>query len=297
MIYPTIRHLRAFESVSRLGSFALAADELCISPSALSQNISQLEDILSARLIDRTTRHMELTMIGEQLYPRIQRWLNEMETTFQEVSSQGQLSMGRVKIASLASIAINLLPAVILSFKEKYPGIQVAISDGTGSSVEHLVLDHDADFGIAGGPVRSPELTFEPLFQENYCLLCPSDHPLAARATSVCWQDLHEFSYISLSSETNVGQQLRSSGAIAELIPAPVHEVSQLGTLWGLVEKKFGVSALPKSACPDHESIVSVPLIEPELTREVGLLTVRGRSLSPAAEMLRSTLFDSIEKP
>ena len=79
-------------------------------------------------------------------------------------------------------------------------------------------------------------------------------------------------------------------------MPAPVHEVSQLGTLWGLVEKQFGVSALPRSACPDHESLVSVPLVEPELTREVGLLTARGRSLSPAAEMLRSTLFDTIEE-
>ena len=147
MIYPTIRHLRAFESVSRLGSFALAADELCISPSALSQNISQLEDILSTRLIDRTTRHMQLTRIGEQLYPRTQRWLQEMEATFQEVSSQGRLSKGRVKIASLASIAINVLPAAILNFKQRYPEIQVAIrvpllevqKRMSGSSSDHPV--------------------------------------------------------------------------------------------------------------------------------------------------------------
>lgn len=294
MIYPTIRHLRAFESVSRLGSFAHAADELCISPSALSQNISQLEDILSTRLIDRTTRHMQLTMIGEQLYPRIQRWLQEMETTFQEVSSQGQLSKGRVKIASLASIAINILPSAILGFKEKYPDIQVAIRDGTGSSVEHLVLDHDADFGIAGGPVRSPELSFEPLFNEEYCLLCPRGHPLASSSKPVCWKDLFEYNYISLSSETNIGQQLRSSSTISDLIPTPVHEVSQLGTLWGLVEKQFGVSALPRSACPVNSAIVCVPLVKPELKREVGILTVRGRSLSPAAEVFRSTLIESI---
>ena len=290
MIYPTIRHLRAFESVSRLGSFAHAAEELCISPSALSQNISQFEDILSAKLIDRTTRHMQLTGLGEQLYPRVLRWLTEMKSTFEEVSTEGQLSKGHVKIACLASVAINVLPAVLMAFRETYPGIKVSISDGTGVFVEENVLGHDADFGIAGGPVRSPDLTITPLFDEPYCLLCPEDHPLASWDTGVPWAELANHDYISLSSETNIWQQLRGTGELSEVMPTPVHEVSQLGTVWGLVDKGFGISALPRSACPGQPSYKILPMISPPLTRGVGIITVRGRSLSPAAELFCAAL-------
>ncbi len=293
MIYPTIRHLRAFESVSRLGSFAHAAEELCISPSALSQNISQFEDILTAKLIDRTTRHMQLTDLGEQLYPRVLRWLTEMESTFEEVSAKGQLSKGHVKIACLASAAISVLPSVLIQFRESHPGVKVSISDGTGTFVEDSVLRQDADFGIAGGPMRNPDLTITPLFEEPYCLLCPEDHPLASWETGVPWEELAHHDYISLSSETHIWQQLRGTHELSEAMPIPAHEVSQLGTVWGLVEKGFGTSVLPRSACPGHPTHKILPLINPQLTRSLGVITARGRSLSPAAEMFCTALHEA----
>lgn len=294
MIYPTIRHLRAFESVSRLGSFAQAADELCISPSALSQNISQLEEILSAKLIDRTTRQMQLTVLGQQLYPRTLRWLRDMESTFDEVTSQGRLSQGHVKIACLTSVAINILPRAIFDFKATHPDVQVSISDNIGANIERRVLQQEADFGIAGAPVRSPELEFIPLFEEPYRLLCPKDHPLANRENGVTWADVAQYDYIALGPETNIGQQLTISRELTSRMITPVHEVSQLGTLWGLIDKGLGVSALPKSACPDHGAL-SVRLTEPESTREVGLLVMKRRSLSSEAAAFSAALKRSIQ--
>ncbi|MEM8973105.1 MAG: LysR family transcriptional regulator [Pseudomonadota bacterium] len=291
MIYPTIRHLRAFESVSRLGSFAHAAEELCISPSALSQNISQLEDILAAKLIDRTTRNMQLTSVGEQLYPRVLHWLSEMESTYEEISTKGQLSSGHVKIACLASVAINVLPSVLMAFRDTHPGVRISISDGNGAFVEDSVLGRNTDFGIAGGPIRSPDLTITPLFDEPYCVLCPQDHPLANRQKGVPWAELANYDFISLSSQTNIWQQLSGIGELSEVMPTPVHEVSQLVTLWGLVAKGFGISVLPRSACAEQPTYKILPLTNPPLTRGVGVITAKGRSLSPAAESFCTALY------
>lgn len=287
--YPTVRHMRAFVAVARLRSFGQAAEELCLSQSALSQNISQLEDILQVKLIDRTTRSMQLTAIGEQIYPRMLRWLEEMEDTFTDVLSHGRLSKGHVRVACLASVAIRVLPPVIDAFAHEHPSVRVSIRDDTGSGVEQRVLERAADFGIAGGPVRNPTIEFTPLFDEPYRLACPADHPLA-REERVSWAQVVRHDYIALGEETNIGRQLKSTLNAAGEIPNVVHEVSQLGTVWGLVDKGLGVSALPESACPEHGHIKVVELTGPKVSRKVGTLTVRDRSLTPSAEAFRVML-------
>ncbi len=280
--YPTIRHMRAFAAVARLRSFGQAADELCISQSALSHNISQLEDILQVKLIDRTTRSMALTSLGEQLYPRMERWLEEMEETYAEIQSHGNLSKGHVRVACLASVAIGLLSPAIEVFEKENPGLRVSIRDDTGSGVEKRVLERAADFGIAGGPIRSPTLAFTPLFDEPYFLACPADHPLAMKK-KVTWAEVSGYDYIALGQETNIGQQLTSVLEETGNLPNIVHEFSQLGTVWGLVERGLGVSALPRSACPEHGHIKIIELAKPIVTRKVGTLTLKDRSLTPAA--------------
>lgn len=290
--YPTIRHLRAFTAVARLGSFGQAADELCISQSALSQNISQLEEILEVRLIDRTTRSMQLTEVGEQLYPRAIRWLNEMEDIFTDLQDQGRLRRGHVRIACLASVAIRILPLVVEAFRAEHPMITVSIRDDTGFGVESRIIQREADFGVAGGPVRNPAIEFERMYDEPYRLLCGADHPLASEA-SVKWSQIAEHDYIALGDETNIGRQLKLTLDAADKLPRAAHEVSQLGTVWGLVDKGLGVSALPASACPEHGHFKTKELTNPKVQRQVGILTVRERSLMPAAslflEMLRNT--------
>lgn len=290
--YPTIRHLRAFVAVARLRSFGQAADELCMSQSALSQNISQLEDILQVKLIDRTTRSMQLTAIGFQVYPRMLRWLEEMEETFTEVQAQGRLSKGHVRVACLASVAIRLLPPVIDAFGIEHPAVRISIRDDTGFGVEQRVLERAADFGVAGGPVRNPTVEFRPLLDEPYRLVCPADHPLACKK-KVSWTEVARHDYIALGEETNIGRQLKSTLKAGE-IPNIVHEVSQLGTVWGLVDKGLGISALPVSACPEHGHIKVVELTGPRVTRQVGTLTVRDRSLTPAAQAFRAALEQKI---
>ncbi len=282
--YPTIRHLRAFEAVARLGSFGNAADLLCISPSAISQNITQFEEILEVRLIDRTTRHMELTEIGHQLYPRILRWLEEMEETFLETIQNGRLSKGHVRVGSLASFAINVLPSVIDSFNLAHPNIRISIQDDTGVGVEKALAAGLVDLGIVGEPPRESELEFTRLFEEPYCLLCPSGHPLAKQKKKTTWSQLKSHDYIALSRQTNIGQHLNSLSEVSSKIPDPVHEVAQLATIWGLVDNGYGVSALPASACPRNSQVETVALHNPQIFRKVGVLTHRQRSLSPAAE-------------
>ncbi len=292
LIYPTIRHLRAFSAVARLGSFGQAADELCMSQSALSQNISQLEDILEVRLIDRTTRSMQLTEVGEQLYPRVVRWLDEMEDVFTDLQAQGRFRHGHVRIACLASVAIRVLPSVVEAFRKRHPLITVSIRDDTGFGVESSIIDRAADFGIAGGPVRNPAIEFAHMFEEPYWLLCADNHPLAARP-SVTWAQIAEHDYIAFGDDTNIGRQLRSTLDSTGRTPKAVHEVSQLGTVWGLVDKGLGVSALPASACPEHGNFKRVEVTGPKIRRQVGMLTVKERSLTPAAALFVEMLKDA----
>jgi DNA-binding transcriptional LysR family regulator len=108
----------------------------------------------------------------------------------------------------------------------------------------------------------------------------------------VTWAQLGEYDYISVGRTS--GNRVLLDQALAGLASRPhaIYETQHVTTTLGLVEAGLGVAAVPSMAMParDHPLLVSVPLVEPVVTRKVGLIRRRGRSLSPAARQLYELL-------
>ena len=121
--------LRAFIAVSDLGSFHRAAKALNLSQPALSRRIQKLEESLGAPLLERSTRHVALTMVGRDFIPKVRRFLDEFETSVLSIRDLGARSGGLVSIASVPTAVFYFLPRAISRFSAAYPRIRIRILD------------------------------------------------------------------------------------------------------------------------------------------------------------------------
>jgi DNA-binding transcriptional LysR family regulator len=131
------------------------------------------------------------------------------------------------------------------------------------------------------------DLEFKPLIEERFVAACRRDHPVAGMKR-VSWSQLSDHDFISVSRTS--GNRVLLDQALAGVPgrPTAIYEAQHVTTALGLVEAGLGVAAVPSMAMPgaDHPLLVSVPLVDPVVTRKIGLIRRRGRSLSPAAQQL-----------
>lgn len=280
--------LRAFVAVADLGSFAAAARELCLSQPALSRRLIKLETSLGVRLLNRTTRRIELSAPGRAFLGRARRVLNDFDESLLDVTDAANRLTGEVTIACVPTVINQLMPQVLEEYQRRYPGILVRLLDEGASDVLTRVTRGEADFGINYLGAQEGNLVFEPLHEDDFVLVCPAGHPLATRA-SVRWAELGSYRYIAVNKAS--GNRMLLDLALARIpdLPKPVLEARHVRTVIDLVAAGLGVATVPRLAIPVSALdtyLAAVPLVEPAITRSLGLVTRHGQLLGPAAQRL-----------
>ena len=279
--------LQAFVVTAEKASFRLAAETLCLSAPALSRRVERLELALGVRLLERTTRSVELTAIGQEFLHEARTALAGLDAAVRRVSDQVHLRRGRVTIACIPSVASHLLPRVLRGFAVAQPEVQVHVMDESASQVLDAVLSGAADFGLSFTGAQESAVRFEALIKERYMLAMPRCHRWAQRK-EVLWAELAGMRLVSVSRDS--ANRLLLDQATADLPEQPVawYECNHVAGALALVEGGLGLAVLPQLALPPgHAEVCGVPLCAPDLWRTLGLLQRRDRVLSPAAEALR----------
>lgn len=292
----TLRHLRAAVGVGTYGSFRQAAEAVHLSQPALSLAISELEEQLGVKLFDRTSRSVTATELGSGFVQEAARLLGDLDRMVKEVGDVAKSRRGRVVVSCVSSIAGRVMPLALERCATSHPQIDVSIRDDVAIQVLAAVQARNADFGLTIAPQELSEgMSFEPLHEDRFHLVCPKNHPLA-RKREVAWQHLNGVSLIALSTSSGTHQMLRDEMVRQRVQPAQSTPVSHLSTVHGMLEAGFGVAVLPEIALPvpGHPTLVARPLVEPELSRSIGVYSRRDRSFSPAAsaflEVVRAVL-------
>ena len=292
----TIAYLRAFVEVARCGSFTRAAEKLAVTQPSLSVAIRQLEQALMLKLFDRTTRRLSLTDEGSRFLPTITRILDDFDTALANARTIAERRSGKVSIAALPSVAILLLPSVLADYSAAFPAVKVHLRDDNSSGVWHRVASGEVDFGIAGIVDADPELDFTPLFSDKFGAVFRRDHPLARRTGALAWSELVGYRIIGLAPDTGIQPLLERERSIPEAVRAPMHQTSNILTVLGLVEAGLGVTAIPAFAAmlERHPTLRYRELQRPVVRRKIGIVTRRGRSLTPAAESFRDEILQAL---
>jgi LysR family transcriptional regulator, carnitine catabolism transcriptional activator len=277
------RELRAFIALAEGRNFTRAASLCHLSQSAFSSLIRQLEQSLEVRLFDRSTRHVELTVEGQEFEVAARRVLAEFETAIAGMHARATLQRGRASIALLPSLAANWLPDVLVEFRHAHPGLDLEVADVLSEACIERVRSGQADFALAATRVDTPELRAEPFCSDNFHLVCRSDHPLASHANPRP-RDVAAWPFIHLSRTSSVRQYI-DAATLPRSLPA-VLEVDQLATVAGMVRAGLGISVVPALTLHQFRApnLTIRPVKWPGLTRQIYLVRKRDCGFSAAAE-------------
>jgi DNA-binding transcriptional LysR family regulator len=288
--------LRAFVAASDHGSFRAAAAVLCISQSALGRRIEKLEGALGVRLFERTTRHLELTTAGRDFLHKARHVLNELDSALLGTRDVAERMTGEVTIACVPSAVGYFLPRVVKDYHDKYPRMRVRIRDESSAEILITVARNEADFGLTYIGTQEPDVEFQPLIDDPFVVACSREHPLA-RKRKVKWSELAQYDYVAVAQGSGNRFLIDQALANTAVTPRWFCEVQHVPSLVSVVETGTGVGVVPKLGMPrgPHATLVSVPLVEPSVSRTLGLIKRRGRPLTAAAQLFYDFLLQSNE--
>ena len=168
---------RVFKEVAETGNISLAAKNLYISQSAVSQSIKQLETALQARLVSRSPRGVTLPGEGQMLYEYVRSALSLLSTGEDKLSQAQQLLLGTLTIGASDTVTSLFLTPYLEAFHRKHPGIRLKIVSGRSAKVLSLLKSGVVDIAFASSPSDKTNLLDFPCFETHSVFVAGSDYP------------------------------------------------------------------------------------------------------------------------
>ncbi|MDE6387071.1 MAG: LysR family transcriptional regulator [Lachnospiraceae bacterium] len=266
-----IRVLRYFLTVVREGGINRAAEVLHITQPTLSRQLSQLEEEVGVRLFHRGARRITLTNEGILLRRRAEEILSLVDRTEKELIEQEELVEGRIVIGCGELAAVQVIPEIIESFREKYPLVSYDIFTANADLVKEQMEKGLVDIGVLLEPIDMEKFDFIRMTgKERWVVLMRPDDPLANK-DAISAKDLENLPLI-LPRRTNVQNEL-SNWLGDSFQSTKVLFTSNLSTNGAImVQKGLAYSIVIEGSVPfwDKEKIAYRPLY-PELTANSAL--------------------------
>ncbi|MED3985761.1 LysR family transcriptional regulator [Peribacillus simplex] len=279
--------LEVFLQVVEHGSFTKAGDRIGLTQSGVSHNITALETELGVTLLKRDRKGITLTTAGEQVIPHMRAIAANLAHIEQKIAAVNGMKVGKITIGSFPSFTARFIPLLFSAFKEKYPNIDLLIHEGGYEEILKWVEEGTVDVGFAAKPVKNME--FIHLLTDPLSAVLYEGHPLSGR-TVINLEDFVDEPFIMLRSgcETLIEDWFLE----AKLKPNISYDIKDNQTVLSMVAGKLGITIMPDLALPEKpERIKSLPL-NPELSREIGLVMKSSKHLSPVAKEFSKVVQD-----
>ncbi len=287
MLPMTLKQLEIFVAVAEQNGFRRASEKLNLSQSAVTAHIKLLEAHLGVPLFHRTTRSVRMTEAGENLYRRAGRVLDGLEDIVRIFHDEAAMGRGRVLLTSAPSFAATRLPTILARFRERNPNITVHVREAYATDMLDILRRGDADFAI--GPVEKVlrEFEFRQFLTDGYCAVVAADHPLAGQK-DIPLSALSDETILALPLPSRTRIQVESAFQSAGMTLVPHFEMLHHQTLISMAEQGLGVAILPETAVPRSKdgAYWAARIKHPQLTRRIGIITLRGQTLAPGASEL-----------
>ena len=283
---------RVFKEVAETGNISLAAKNLYISQSAVSQSIKQLETALQARLFARSPRGVSLTWEGQMLYQYVRSALGLLATGEDKLSQAQQLLLGTLTIGASDTVTSFFLTPYLETFHHQHPGIRLKIVSGRSAKVLSMLKSGAVDIACASSPSDSSLTTWScfathSIFVAGGGYGCDFDHVYTR-------QEIADFPLILLerkaSSRVFLEQYFLQSG----ITLTPEIELSSRSLLVSLAKIGLGVAGVTREFVQDALDSGEIRQLRTDFTipaRSVDMCTLREVSPTAAAsafmEMIR----------
>lgn len=279
-----IRQLQYFVQVARLNSFSNAAKSLYISQPTISKMIRNLEVELGADLFYREGKSIRLTDAGQILLTKAQNIVESFGSLSSELDSLRKLKQGHIRIGLPPMVGASFFPAVIGQFHKRYPEVTIRLHEDGAKKVENDVETGLIDIGVVVLPVNMGKFHCFTFIEEKLELLVPAGHRLAG-ANNVRLGELADEEFVLFREDFALHDRIITACVKAGFQPNVVYESSQWDLISRMVAAGLGIALLPETICRDMDRsrIEIIPLTEPAIPWQLGMIWRRDRYLSFAA--------------
>lgn len=267
-----LRALRAFLALHRRGTIAAAAEDVHLSPAAVSAQLKLLEERLGVELFLRTKRSLSVSSTGQRLVPLAEKMISVYEEMLE--LSDARVARGKLSLGVINSALSGIFPAVLQCLKAANPQLEIRLMAGISP---HLMAQVEAgllDAAVITQPPRhiSTQLHVHHLYAEPVALVLPRDMDCASVADAMA-----RAPYVAFDRSTWVGQAIDEFLIRNDIRVRPAMELNSQDAVLAVVRYGLGVSILPMLRGVAHEAdpglrIVAIPgfersvaLVEPQV--------------------------------
>jgi DNA-binding transcriptional LysR family regulator len=281
-----LRQFKQFIAVAEELSFRRAAERLNMAQPPLTATIKRIEDEIGAVLIERTNRIERLTEAGRVFLDEARKTVDQAERALLAAQRAGAGLTGMLRVTFVASAARELLPSILLRFREHYPAIKLELREAMTTQQLASLANDESDLGFVIPPLEDAKnLTVEVIARNRLVAALPERHPLAT-ASQITLADMSEESWILFAARQGPGLHriIHAACSKAGFTPKIGQEAPQMDTIASLVAGGMGVALVSRAlATSGRKGVVFRELTGPGTPVEFELAIAYRRS-SPALD-------------
>ena len=246
-----LRHLRTFLALRQSDSLSQAANQLCLTQSALSHQLKLLEEYYGVSLLERRLSPMRLTPAGECLADLAAQTLGKVAEAERKLAVLAQGHAGPLRIAIECNTCFEWLIPVMDAFRADWPQVDLDIVSGFHTDPAALVLSGRADLALSGEVENEPQLVYTPLFRYEMLGVMGNQHPLCAKK-QLAAADFAQHTLITYPIDDaylDIMKLLKPAGVV------PSKRTSELTiVILQLVASGHGIAVLPEWSVQSHRA-------------------------------------------
>lgn len=290
----TLLQLQYFRTLARILHYTQAAAELHIAQPSLSYSIKEMEKELGVKLFEKDSRHIKLTVYGEQFLPYAQRALDMIDDGVGVLKQMAGSAQQIIRLGYFHSVSASLIPSVMMGIygQEKNQSIRFQFTEAPSFDLFQMLKKGELDLAFClhqDEDLESVTIMRQPLY-----LAVPEHHSLARR-DSVSFKDFAQEPIVMLDKPSNLRTQLDHVYTQHDLSPHVVFEVRECNAALQYVALRFGVSVLPQVPAMKNEKVAVIPISDENtaFVRTVYFSWLKRRPLSPAARRVRNYIVEN----
>jgi len=287
-----IESLKVFCDLAETESFTKAAQINDVTQSAVSQQISSLERLFKALLIERSKKQFRLTREGQVLYDyskQVVQTYNSLHNKLQEIKD---IISGTIRVATIYSIGLHELPPYLKQFLKSYPTVNVHVEYRRANQVYEDVIGNVVDLGLVAYPTRDSKLETVALRKDPLVLICHPQHPLA-KNKSLKMKALAGQKFIGFEPDIPTRRALDRLLKDRSVHVQHVMEFDNIETVKRAVEIDAGVAIVPKETVVQEvakQTLAQLTFDDGDFYRPLAAIYKKNKSLSPAMKQFIETL-------
>jgi DNA-binding transcriptional LysR family regulator len=273
--------LKVFRVVADTLNFRRAADELHLTQPAITSQIKSLEESLGIALFDRISRDIRLTPAGTTLLQYVRQIEAISNDAVAALAPFGGQEGIEISIGASHTIAVYLLPKLLLSLQEQWPKLRIHIRGGSTNEILHALTMHQIGIGLIEAPAFRPDLKIEIFGEDELTLIVRPDHRWAEKTELRAAELVQEpilLREVGSGMRKFVEDYLEKNGVLRQQLRTLIDMNSTEGIL-AAVEAGLGVGFVPCAALDKAlktGSVKAIPLLKGPIRRQLSIALLNG---------------------